>query len=269
MSKIRQLKFTFSTPTVAAILGVGERYVRRLIESKRLKATRGTERNYNRDAWFVTFGDLQKFLRRYGSESSRARASEYLRVGQLEYTAAEAQGILGIGPRQMVRLLAAKSLKASKVFGRRRLVISRAELDRYIATKKNFPRRDEARRALRPPSARLIVCSHERSMSLSLSDFDPLHVTSMYALGYAARDNPLWGVLIDWSRIGRPDAHDAAERLKKLPDRPILIALTSADEMPKPLRFGLWDLILTRPITGHNLAASVSEMFRIAGPAAG
>jgi hypothetical protein len=258
----------YSTPAVATILGIGERAVRSLIRSGKLRGDLlsgpvGWNHGPLGRRWSVPHAAVIEFLRSHATESQQSRANAYFSGRTRSYTTAEVAAILGIRRDSVWALIRERRIRAEKlVFSKRGTQwysVPHDSLAKYIRTIRDRKKRVRVLATFRNPAQIMVAATGDVVLRRGLSEFQPRITTSMFALGQITARHPTWLVVLDWELWGRDAAEDAAERLAAGDECPVVMGVAGEDG-GRASRAGLWDVLLTRPITAGNVAACVQHL---------
>jgi hypothetical protein len=259
----------YGTPAVAAILGVGERAVRSLIRSGRLGGVRlsgpvGWNHGPVGCRWSVPHSAVAEFLRSHATEAQRLRANAYFSGRTRSYTTAEAADILGVKRVSVWDLIDRRRIEAEKLpqssRGSHWYLIHHTALVRYVRSMRSRAKRVRILASLRNPEQGAVAATADAVVRRGLSEIEPQITTSLFALGQITSRRPTWLVVIDWELWGKDAAQDAAERLAAGGECPLVVGVASEDGT-RGAAPGLWDVLLTRPITAGNVAACVQHLY--------
>lgn len=146
--------------------------------------------------------------------------------------------------------------------------VSRAALLRFADRHKLGAVACRLRVEAQPDDSNLYAATSDQRVVEALSRVRVVYEPSLVGIGMRLAGERAWGVLIDFARVGRDAAFEAAERIARDGDHPYLIALAAADESSRPARKrGLWDLILDAETAPPKLAAVVRQLAARAGAA--
>jgi excisionase family DNA binding protein len=207
----------------------------------------------DRGHYRVTRDALVRHIARYGPLAAALRLD-----GPRPMTVAEAARLIGAGASTVREWCQAGILPTRQPPKSAGYKIDPADLLEFLRRRGDRAAVQAAARGLRPPHATLLVASRDRLVRLATAPWAPAVATSMFGLGWAAARTPHWGAVIDFELAGRDAAYDAAERLSA-EGSPALIGLAAEDHVTAR-RPGIWDVILTRPVTAGNLSACVREL---------
>jgi hypothetical protein len=254
---------TFGTEAAARIIGTSERAVRRLIASRTLRAVRKRPDGprWSLKSYRIRHADLAAYLTAAGNRPGLERLRTWATTRTL--TTPELCRMLDKHRWYFYDHIKAGRLAAFWDGGRWKYTV--AAVGEFLRAHGSPEAQAYAARLLRPATAALVVASRDRLVRRATCEWEPVICSSMFALGWAAARTPVWGVVIDWTLDGSRAATDAAERLSATDDRPVTVGITAEDGYVAR-GSGIWDVVLTRPITAANLAACVRELYATAGP---